>query len=65
MLSTNKAKQKLMAALRELSKAQERAYEALYTEDNHLEVAAFLYDAENSAQAATQLMKEIREMVSN
>lgn len=63
MLTTNKSKQKLMAAMRELAKAQERAYEALYTDENYLESAAYLYEAEQHAETARALLKEIREMI--
>lgn len=63
MLTSNKAKMKLTAALRELSKAQERAYEALFNEDSDMETAAFLYEAEKSAEAAFVMIKEIRERI--
>jgi flagellar hook-basal body complex protein FliE len=63
MLSSNQAKQKLMAAMRELTKAQERSYEAMFTDENDMEVAAFLYEAEQSAEAALSMIKEIRERI--
>jgi hypothetical protein len=61
MISSNQAKQKLMAVMRELAKAQERSYEALFTEENPMEVAAYLYEAEQSAEAALSMIREIRE----